>query len=157
MGGNGGAPFAFPGRADAIRRRQRLVEVGLRTGSRVDQIRLRYAAEEDPLEPELHGGGGGGDRGVLQLAEGVVIRRIEGLSGSRVDRLFLNSSDGQCIGGGGDAGDRPIDWTVPEDCVVLGFSGRSGRELDGLRAVVARFGPLIWQPLETDGEEPEPR
>lgn len=153
MGGNGGAPFAFPGRADAIRRRQRLVEVGLRTGSRVDQIRLRYASEGDPLEQEVHGGGGGGDRGVLQLAEGVTIRRIEGLSGSRVDRLFLSSSDGQRIGGGGDAGDRPVDWTVPEDAVVLGFSGRSGRELDGLRAVVARFGPLIWQPLEAEAGE----
>lgn len=154
MGGNGGAPFAFPGRADAIRRRQRLVEVGLRTGSRVDQIRLRYAADGTPREPDLHGGGGGGDRGLLQLAEGVRIRRIEGLSGTRVDRLFLSSSDGQRIGGGGDAGDRPIDWTVPEDCVVLGFSGRSGRELDGLKAVVARFGPLIWQPLEEKGEGP---
>ncbi len=157
MGGNGGAPFAFPGRADAIRRRQRLVEVGLRTGSRVDQIRLRYAGEDDPLEPELHGGGGGGDRGLLQLPEGVTIRRIEGLSGTRVDRLFLSSSDGQRIGGGGEAGDRPVDWTVPADSVVLGFSGRSGRELDGLRAVVARFGPLIWQPLEADGEDPGPR
>lgn len=47
MGGNGGAPFAFPGRADAIRRRQRLVKVGLRTGSRVDQIRLGYAGEDE--------------------------------------------------------------------------------------------------------------
>ncbi len=148
MGGQGGSPFAFPGRAEAIRQRQRLVEVGLRTGSRVDQIRLRYDSEGDPLEAEVHGGGGGGDRGSLELGDGVVIRRIEGLSGTRVDRLFLTSSDGQRIGGGGDAGDRPIDWTVPADSVVLGFSGRSGRELDGLRAVVARFGPLIWQPLE---------
>ena len=123
----------------------------------MDQIRLRYAGEGDPLEPELHGGGGGGDRGVLQLAEGVTIRRIEGLSGSRVDRLFLSSSDGQRIGGGGDAGNRPVDWAVPEDSVVLGFSGRSGRELDGLRAVVARFGPLSWQPLEAEADEPEPR
>ncbi len=154
LGGNGGVPFAFPGRADAIRRRQRLVEVGLRTGSRVDQIRLRYAGEGDPLGPELHGGGGGSDRGVLQLPEGMVIRRIEALSGTRVDRLFLTSSDGQRIGGGGEAGDRPLDWTVPADCVVLGFSGRSGRELDGLRAVVARFGPLIWQPLEAAAEGP---
>jgi hypothetical protein len=157
MGGNGGVPFAFPGRADAIRRRQRLVEVGLRTGSRVDQIRLGYAGEDGAPEPEAHGGGGGGDRGRLELPEGVVVRRIEGLSGTRVDRLFLTSSDGQRIGGGGDAGDRPIDWTVPEDTVVLGFSGRSGRELDGLRAVVARFGPLIWQPLEEDGAGSEPR
>jgi hypothetical protein len=148
MGGNGGAPFAYPGRAEAIRQRRHLVEVGLRTGSRVDQIRLRYAGEGDPLEPEIHGGGGGGDRGQLELGDGVVIRRIEALSGTRVDRLFLTSSDGQRIGGGGEAGDRPLDWTVPADCVVLGFSGRSGRELDGLRAVVARFGPLIWQPLE---------
>lgn len=46
---------------------------------------------------------------------------------------------------------------MPEDCVVLGFSGRSGRELDGLRAVVARFGPLIWQPLEEEADEPEHR
>ncbi len=154
MGGDGGAPFAFPGRAEAIRQRQHLVEVGLRTGSRVDQIRLRYAGEGDPLEAKVHGGGGGGDRGRLELGQGVVIRRIEALSGSRVDRLFLTSSDGQRIGGGGEAGDRPLDWTVPADSVVLGFSGRSGRELDGLRAVVARFGPLIWQPLEAAAEEP---
>ena len=154
MGGNGGEPFAFPGRAEAIRQRRHLVAVGLRTGSRVDQIRLRYAGEGDPLEAEVHGGGGGGDRGSLELGDGVVIRRIEGLSGSRVDRLFLTSSDGQRIGGGGGAGDRPVDWTVPADSVLLGFSGRSGRELDGLRAVVARFGPLIWQGLDTAAEPP---
>ncbi|WP_216900765.1 jacalin-like lectin [Synechococcus sp. CCY 9618] len=154
MGGNGGTPFAFPGRAEAIRQRRHLVEVALRTGSRVDQIRLRYAGEGDPLEAEVHGGGGGGDRGRLELGEGVVIRRIEALSGTRVDRLFLTSSDGQRIGGGGDAGDRPLDWTVPADSVVLGFSGRCGRELDGLRAMVARFGPLIWQPLEVAAEGP---
>jgi hypothetical protein len=156
MGGSGGAPFAFPERADAIRRRLRLVEVGLRTGSRVDQIRLRYAGDGDPLEEEVHGGGGGSDRGSLQLGPGGNLRRIEGLSGTRVDRLFLTSSDGQRIGGGGDAGDRPIDWTVPEGSVVLGFSGRSGRELDALRAVVAHFGPLIWQPLDDAGQRPPP-
>ncbi|MCT0208694.1 jacalin-like lectin [Synechococcus sp. CS-1332] len=154
MGGNGGAPFTFPGRAEAIRQRRHLVEVALRTGSRVDQIRLRYAGEGDPLEAEVHGGGSGGDRGRLELGEGVVIRRIEALSGTRVDRLFLTSSDGQRIGGGGEAGDRPLDWTVPADSVVLGFSGRCGRELDGLRAMVARFGPLIWQPLEVAAEGP---
>ncbi|MEA5443967.1 jacalin-like lectin [Cyanobium gracile] len=154
MGGNGGAPFAFPGRAGAIRQRRHLVEVALRTGSRVDQIQLRYAGEGDPLEAEVHGGGGGGDRGRLELGQGVVIRRIEALSGTRVDRLFLTSSDGQRIGGGGEAGDRLIDWTVPADSAVLGFSGRSGRELDGLRVVVARFGPLIWQPLEAVAKGP---
>jgi hypothetical protein len=148
MGGSGGAPFAFPERADAIRRRLRLVEVGLRTGSRVDQIRLRYAGDGEPLAAEVHGGDGGSDRGSLQLGPGVNLRRIEGLSGTRVDR--------QRIGGGGDAGDRPIDWTVPEGSVVLGFSGRSGRELDALRAVVARFGPLIWQPLDDAAQRPPP-
>jgi hypothetical protein len=154
MGGNGGSPFPYPRRAEAIRQRRQLVEVALRTGSRVDQIRLRYAGEGEPLEAEVHGGGGGGDRGRLELGDGVVIRRIEALSGTRVDRLFLTSSDGQKIGGGGQAGDRPVDWTVPTGSVVLGFSGRSGRELDGLRAVVARFGPLIWQPLGEEAEEP---
>jgi hypothetical protein len=154
MGGNGGSPFPYPRRAEAIRQRRQLVEVALRTGSRVDQIRLRYAGEGEPFEAEVHGGGGGGDRGRLELGDGVVIRRIEALSGTRVDRLFLTSSDGQKIGGGGQAGDRPVDWTVPTGSVVLGFSGRSGLELDGLRAVVARFGPLTWQPLGEEAEEP---
>ncbi|KEF41302.1 MAG: hypothetical protein ER33_12345 [Cyanobium sp. CACIAM 14] len=158
MGGNGGAPFSYSGWADAVRRRLRLVEVGLRTGSRVDQIRLRYegegAGEGEPLAMEVHGGGGGSDRGSLQLGPGVTIRRLEGLSGTRVDRLLLTSSDGQRIGGGGDAGDRPVDWSAPEGCVVLGFSGRSGRELDALRTVVARFGPLIWQPLDASSTTP---
>ena len=128
------------------------MEVGLRTGSRVDQIRLRYAGEDASPGMEVHGGGGGGDRGSLQLGEGVTLRRIEGLSGTRVDRLFLTSSDGRRIGGGGTAGDRPLDWSVPEGAVVLGFSGRSGRELDALRAVVARFGPLIWRDVGDDAD-----
>jgi hypothetical protein len=47
--------------------------------------------------------------------------------------------------------------TVPNDGVMLGLSGHSGRERDGLRAVVAHFEPLIWQPLAENGEGPGPR
>lgn len=72
MGGNGGEAFTYADRVTAIRTRKRLTAVGLRTGSRVDQIRLTYEREGDALSgadsrQEEHGGNGGHDAGVLQL------------------------------------------------------------------------------------------
>lgn len=154
MGGDGGDPFRYLDRENAIRRRRRLVQVGLSTGNRVDQIRLRYhqepVGESDEWINEIHGGGGGSNRGDMELGTGVGIAHIEANSGvphGRVDQLWLTSSDGQRIGGGGDKGNEPLDWQPTANQVLLGFSGRSKAELDSLWAIIASFGPLAWEPV----------
>lgn len=162
LGGSGGEAFTYADRVTAIRSRTRLAAVGLRTGSRVDQIRLTYEHEGDALsgaEPrqECYGGEGGAEAGVLQLGPGESIRRIEAETGTQVDRIFLSGA-GQRIGGGGDEGIRRPDLIVPEDRVLLGFSGRIGgrggrRELVALTPVYAEFGPLRWQTV-IEGEDP---
>jgi hypothetical protein len=154
MGGRGGEPFRYQDRENAVRRRRRLVQVGLRAGNRIDQIRLRYhqepVGEADEWINERHGGDGGSDGGDMELPTGVGLARIEaktGIPNGRVDALWLTSGDGQRIGGGGDKGNTPLDWQPAPNQVVLGFSGRCQAELDSLRAVIATFGPLAWEPV----------
>jgi hypothetical protein len=153
MGGNGGEPFLYDDRAHAVERRQRLVSVGLRAGGRVDQITLKYKqsaglfAEQENRWDGRFGGGGGSDKGSIELAEGISIERIKAITGRRVDQLWLTTGDGQTIGGGGNAGNRTLDWKRPTNAVVLGFRGRSKAELDALQAVIAEFGPLRWEPV----------
>jgi hypothetical protein len=75
LGGEGGEPFAFSDRSRAIQRRRRLWKVGLNAGRLIDQIRLTYRQESDPVGDdglanewtEAYGGGGGDDRGMLEL------------------------------------------------------------------------------------------
>jgi hypothetical protein len=123
----------------------------------VDQIRLHYQQEPtespDATIKEKHGAmndKGGYEKGEIELASGVSIQRIEaktGVPGGRVDRLWLTTSDGQRIGGGGNAGNTELDWRPAPGEVLLGFRGWSGSELDSLCAVIATFGPLRWEPL----------
>jgi len=158
MGGGGGDPFAYPDRENAIRRRRRLVEVGLRSGGRIDQLRLRYHQEPsggvDEWINERHGSDSGGrDQGVIELGSGVGISRIDaktGVPNGRVDKLALTSSDGQQIGGGGEAGNKELHWQAAANQVLLGFSGRSKAELDSLCSVIATFSPLVWEPVEVE-------
>lgn len=161
MGGDGGEPFGFADRASAVSSRKRLVGVGLRGRARIDQIRLTYERGSSAFTPpetwqEVHGGSGGRDLGDLQLAAGVSIAKIEADTGrphGRVDRLSLTTTDGQSIGGGGHAGNTEMHWERAPNEVVLGFSGRAKAELDALRAVIARFGPLVWEEVD-EGEDP---
>lgn len=160
MGGRGGAPFRYEDRENAVRRRRRLVQVGLRAGNRIDQIRLRYHQEPagavDEWINESHGGDGGSNLGDIELPTGVGLTRLQaktGIPDGRVDELWLFSSDGQRLGGGGKKGNTPLDWQGAPNQVVLGFSGRSAAELDSLRAVIATFEPLLWEPLRPE-EDP---
>ena len=159
MGGGGGEPFGYQDRDNAVRRRRRLAQVGLNARDRIDQIRLLYQQEPiggaDEWIRETHGGSGGKNLGELELGTGVSIARIEALTGipnGRVDQLKLTSSDGQTIDGGGKAGNTPLDWQPAANQVLLGFSGRCKAELDSLRAVIATFGPLAWEPLFGENE-----
>jgi hypothetical protein len=160
MGGRGGQPFNYADRQNAVRRRRRLVQVGMRAGGRIDQIRLHYhqepIGEPDEWIHESHGGEGGSDLGDIELGTGVGIAKLLGLSGipnGRVDKLEITSSDGQRRGGGGKEGNKSLDWQPAANQILLGFHGRSAAELDSLTAVIATFEPLVWEPVEVE-EDP---
>jgi hypothetical protein len=161
MGGRGGDPFRYQDREHAIRRRRRLVLLGLRAGNRIDQMRLRYhqepAGEADEWINETHGGLGGSDLGEMELATGVRLTHLSAQSGipnGRVDQLLLTTSDGQRLGGGrAYTDDTELDWQSAANQVLLGFSGRSKAELDSLWAVIATFAPLAWEPVRVE-EDP---
>jgi hypothetical protein len=70
---------------------------------------------------------GGSDRGTVELGSGVTIGRITAKTGRRVDKLSLTTSDGQTLAGGGEAGDRPLDWRPAAHQVLPGFSGHARR------------------------------
>jgi hypothetical protein len=131
MGGRGGEPFVYKDRESAVRRRRRLVMVGVRAGSRIDQIRLGYnqepTDEADQLNAPPHGGNGGSDLSDMELGTGVSIQSIRAKSGipnGRVDQLELITTDGQRLGGGeGKGSNATLDWQAAPNQVVLGFLG----------------------------------
>ena len=161
MGGRGGEPFPYEDRENALRRRRRLVQVGLRAGRRIDQIQLRYhqepVGEPDEWIHASHGGEGGSNLVALELGTGVGIQRIHAQSGvpnGRVDALELITSDGQRRQGGRPyPGDTELDWQAAPNQVLLGFYGRSKAELDSLTAVIATFAPLAWEEVSLE-EDP---
>jgi hypothetical protein len=160
MGGRGGDPFPYEDRENAVRRRRKLVRVGLRAGRRIDQIRLSYhqepTGEPDEWINEKHGGEGGSDLVDMELGTGVGIQQIHaqtGVPNGQVDELELTTSDAQIRKGGRPYnGDTTLDWQAAPNQVLLGFYGRSKAELDSLTAVIATFGPLAWEevPLAED-------
>ena len=109
FGGNGGSEFEL----------ESVQSIGLRTGSRLDQITINDVA---------HGGNGGSDQGVLTLSDGEYINKIRVRSGSEIDYLELFTNKGNSIGGGGDGGSS----TLLEDIQVVAIGGRSGSRVDQL-------------------------
>jgi hypothetical protein len=148
-GGSGGDPFQDVTYSSVLSQ-ERLVEMQIRGGSRVDRIRVKYeSAETGSIREFERGGGGGTDDVPLALQAGEFIQSVAGRSGASVDRLTLTTTRGQTPdwpqgAGGGD----PFTSKVPEDpsrdSVLLGFQGRSGAELDLLSPVVCTFSDASW-------------
>jgi hypothetical protein len=87
-GGNGGAPFNDVDINSYLQRKTRLQSVGLRSGSRIDQIRTTFVeVGSSKTTIATHGGSGGSDAGRLDLIPGQGITRISGRAGSRIDHL----------------------------------------------------------------------
>jgi hypothetical protein len=91
----------------------------LRTGSRVDQIRING---------RKYGGKGGSDRGSITLGRDEYISRIEIRSGSEIDNVRFTTNKGNTIGGGG-LGGHPH---VLENIRVIAIGGRSDSRVDKL-------------------------
>ncbi|BCH65364.1 hypothetical protein RvVAT039_25800 [Agrobacterium vitis] len=142
-GGDGGSPFDDIDISTYISRKTRVSAIGLRTGNRTDQLRTSYIDDTGQFSTKTHGGGGGSDRGTLQILEGQFITRISGRSGNRLDQVQFQISDGRGIGGGGGGGSA-FDWSPPSGSFVMGFSGRSGNEVDRLQVYYGKFKPASW-------------
>lgn len=141
-GGNGGGSFDDVNVTSWLQNRTCISSVQLRTGSRVDKLMVTYKSTQGEWREE-HGGNGGSAGNVLTLLPGQSVKSLTGRSGSRVDQLNITLSDGRSVGGGGNGG-SPYNWSVPSGSFMLGFSGRSGSELDAVSAVYANFMPAKW-------------
>ncbi|MFN9619325.1 MAG: jacalin-like lectin [Synechococcaceae cyanobacterium] len=147
-GGDGGNPFNDINIHTYIQNRTRILSVGLRSGSRIDQLRTTYtsATSSEPIAMNHGSRDGGSDRGTIDLIEGMFVSSISGRAGSRVDQLQI-SSGGLSIAGGGSGGSPFAPWSPPDGAIVLGFRGRSGSELDQIGVVCARLLPADWTHL----------
>lgn len=147
-GGGGGGPFSDVDINAYIQNETHISALKLRTGSRVDQLNTTYRNNRGSWT-QTHGGGGGGEGNTLQLQPGQFVTRVWGRSGSRVDQLNFQISDGRTVGGGGGGGGE-FSWSTPGGNFVLGFQGRSGSELDCIQVVYAHFNPANWLPVAVD-------
>jgi hypothetical protein len=126
VGGNGGSRFIEQPPESA-----RLAGIQVRAGRRVDAIQAVY----DTGFGERHGGGGGRLRGFF-LQDGEYITMIRGRSGSRIDQISFETNLGQVYGPYGGNGGSPFEIRIPAGYEFAGFSGRSGRQVDALSALI---------------------
>jgi len=132
VGGNEGSPFDhwnYNRLAGAISR------VCVRSGRRVDRLYVHYAGRQT-----VQGGGGGSFRGCFILGEREFITKIVLRSGTRLDAIQFTTSHHRVspnYGGGG--GSRRV-YHAPAGTHLMGFFGRSGREVYNLGFVWGRGG-----------------
>ena len=108
-GGNGGSEFD----------REVIKEIGLRTGQRVDQIRINNTK---------HGVNGGTDQGSITLNSDEYISEYEIRSGEEVDYVRFTTNLNNSIGGGGSGGSLASKNGIR----VLAIGGRAGKRVDKL-------------------------
>jgi len=109
FGGNGGSEF----------QKQNIKEIGLRTGTGVDQI---------SIDGVNHGGNGGKDQGSITLNDEEYIKTVETRSGTEVDYVKFTTNKDNSICGGGSGGDS----NTLDAIRVIAIGGRSGSRVDKL-------------------------
>lgn len=110
--------------------------IGLRAGSRVDQVNIALASGAS----FAHGGTGGTAQS-LTLANGEFVTRAElranSVSGrTRIFWVRFTTSRGRTITGGTASGSSAT-FNAPAGWQIVGFHGRSGAELDKVGLIYA--------------------
>ena len=149
FGGPGGDPFDdidAVGFTSFVPEQTRLSVLQLRSGARIDQLLTTYQNNSGQTWTFGHGGGGGSLGNKLNLMSGEFVTKVTGRSGARVDHLTITITNGGKVDGGGTGGNF-FDWSVPTNSFVLGFKGRSARELDQITFIYAQFGAAKWTPI----------
>ncbi|NUT93548.1 MAG: endonuclease [Saccharothrix sp.] len=134
FGGPHGAPFTDVATVPLARR---VTGVGIRTGSRVDQVGLTLADGTSFTH-----GGSGGTAQQLALAQGEYLTSVTLHSGqrdgrTRIFRVGFTTNTGRTLSGGGTTGSS-VTHTAPAGWQIAGFHGRSGDEIDSLGVIYTR-------------------
>ncbi|MFD5828916.1 jacalin-like lectin [Lentzea sp. NPDC060358] len=134
-GGPHGTPFTD---VAAVPLTQRVTSVGLRAGSRLDQVALTFADGT----AVRHGGDGGADQR-LELAEGehltsVTLDRGRRDGRTRIFSARFTTSTGRTLTGGTATSDSTT-FTAPPGFRIAGFHGRAGSEIDSLGVICTRI------------------
>jgi hypothetical protein len=148
FGGTGGQPFDDVDAAgfESFIPQQTLIKtVQLRSGTRIDRLLTTYQNSTGKTWTSEHGGTGGTLSAKLNLLSGEFVTNVAGRSGARVDHLIITSGTEKIEGGGG--GGSPFNWPVPNNTFMLGFAGRSGKELDQIQFVYGKFDSATWKLL----------
>ncbi len=143
VGGTGGKPF------DDIPPSSQM-EIGgvlIRSGSYLDQLQLIY---RDPSSGQLvlgqaHGGNGGQPSGFV-LNPGEYLTGVSGRTGSYVDSITFQTSQGRTFGrfgGGGGGTDYQLPAPTQANLELFGFYGRSGAYVDSIGCHTRQRRPLI--------------
>jgi endonuclease/exonuclease/phosphatase family metal-dependent hydrolase len=135
VGGPHGTPFTD---VAAVPVGRRVAQVGIRTGSRVDQVSLTPAGATG----FVHGGGGGTAQS-LTLADGEHLTSATVHTGvrdghTRVFGIRFDTSAGRVLSGGTFTSPG-VTYRAPAGWQISGFHGRAGAELDKVGFVCTRL------------------
>ncbi|OSQ40660.1 jacalin-like lectin [Thalassospira mesophila] len=142
-GGGGGSPFDDVDTINGISNHTHITAIELRAGKRVDALKVTYADASGHEWQKVHGGGGGSPVGPLELSAAVPVTAISGRAGSKTDHLTFAAANGTKLDGGGGGGGA-FDFVFPDGMFLVGFTGRSGSELDAIGAVFGGFKTAKW-------------
>lgn len=144
-GGTGGSFFDDVNPQTYLEQLARITEIKLYAGSMVDCLEVTYQALGQQPYSIRHGNSKGGSVSKLPMRPGVFIKALKGRSGASIDRLNFIASDSSEISGGGSGGSEfTFNLPVEGASVLIGFSGRSGAQLDQIRAVYATLLNAQW-------------
>ena len=134
FGGPHGTPFTD---VATVPVGQRVTQVGIRAGSRVDQVSLTLAGGASYVH-----GGTGGTAQQLTLAAGEHLTSVTLNAGQKDGRTRIfyarfTTSTGRTLAGGTSTSDT-VTYTAPAGWQIAGFHGRAGSEVDKLGVVYTR-------------------
>lgn len=148
LNGGGGGAYQDLNISD-ISRFVRLYSVQYSQGDIVDWLEAKYS-DASSITPYLtlrHGTPGGSPLNVWVLGEDEFITSIYGFMGNRLGHtvvagLFFKSNKGNTYGTAQSNANQK--WDAKPGDILIGFSGRSGNNLDCLQPLVLRFSPATW-------------
>jgi len=129
-GGKGGSVFV-----DSVIGGQKIAEVRIRSGTRIDSIQVVYRDARIPgsgLSARPKHGGNGGSLAVFELSPDEHIVSIGGKYGDCIDSLWIRTSKGRFQRWGGNGGSVDFHYAAPDGWMISSFWGRSGTYLDSI-------------------------
>lgn len=115
-------------------------EITIRAGKYIDAVNIGFRAGGSMHSSVDQHGGTGGQRYVFKLGQGEKIISMNGTYGKYVHQLqFHTDRNRSSRVYGGDKGPASFHYRAPSNCSIVGFTGRSGAQIDAI-GVVLRCG-----------------